>query len=164
MAMTLRLTDEERAALRAVVAGRDAYPDLVTKAAALLQSVVGNHALIDGNKRLGWLATAVFPEINGPRWCTCRTTTWWTSRCGWHRPPETSTRPPIGCVHCCRAADQRIRVFSQVRMFASMELTAEPITRPSSCRSSGVMARDRTKMSSPGPRARTCGDGRDRRI
>ncbi len=34
-------------------------------AASLLQSIVGNHALIDGNKRLGWLATAVFLEING---------------------------------------------------------------------------------------------------
>lgn len=47
------------------VFGRDAYPDLVTKAAALLQSIVNNHSLIDGNKRLGWLATAVFLEING---------------------------------------------------------------------------------------------------
>ncbi|MDH4148144.1 MAG: type II toxin-antitoxin system death-on-curing family toxin [Acidimicrobiia bacterium] len=45
--------------------GEDAYPDLWTKAAALLQSVVKNHALVDGNKRLGWLATAVFLEING---------------------------------------------------------------------------------------------------
>jgi death-on-curing protein len=45
--------------------GEDAYPDIWTKAAALLQSVVGNHALVDGNKRLGWLATAVFLEING---------------------------------------------------------------------------------------------------
>jgi death-on-curing protein len=44
--------------------GRDAYPDLHTKAAALLQSVTNNHALVDGNKRLGWLATAVFLEIN----------------------------------------------------------------------------------------------------
>jgi len=26
---------------------------------------VNNHALVDGNKRLGWLATAVFLEING---------------------------------------------------------------------------------------------------
>ncbi|HET6950685.1 MAG TPA: Fic family protein [Acidimicrobiales bacterium] len=42
----------------------DAYPTIWTKAAALLQSVVGNHALVDGNKRLGWLATAVFLEIN----------------------------------------------------------------------------------------------------
>jgi death-on-curing protein len=38
---------------------------LWTKAAALLQSIVNNHALIDGNKRLGWLATAVFLELNG---------------------------------------------------------------------------------------------------
>jgi death on curing protein len=45
--------------------GEDAYPDLLTKAAALLQSIVNNHALIDGNKRLGWLATAVFLELNG---------------------------------------------------------------------------------------------------
>ena len=45
--------------------GQDAYPDLTTKAAALLQSIVNNHALVDGNKRLGWLATAVFLEING---------------------------------------------------------------------------------------------------
>ena len=35
-----------------------------TKAAALLQSIVNNHALVDGNKRLGWLATAVFLELN----------------------------------------------------------------------------------------------------
>ena len=45
--------------------GEDAYPDLWTKAAALLQSVVSNHALVDGNNRLGWLSTAVFLEING---------------------------------------------------------------------------------------------------
>jgi death-on-curing protein len=45
--------------------GQDAYPDLWAKAAALLQSVVCNHALVDGNKRLGWLATATFLSING---------------------------------------------------------------------------------------------------
>lgn len=46
------------------VMGADAYPDLWQKAAALLQSLVENHPLVDGNKRLGWLATAVFLEIN----------------------------------------------------------------------------------------------------
>lgn len=46
------------------IAGEDAYPTIWLKAAALLQSIVDNHALIDGNKRLGWLATAVFLEIN----------------------------------------------------------------------------------------------------
>ena len=45
--------------------GEDAYPDILTKAAALLQSIVNNHALIDGNKRLGWLSAAVFLEVNG---------------------------------------------------------------------------------------------------
>ncbi len=44
--------------------GEDAYPDLWTKAAAFLHSIVKNQALVDGNKRLGWLATAVFLEIN----------------------------------------------------------------------------------------------------
>lgn len=50
---------------QATAFGEDAYPDLWTKAAALLHSIVKNHALVDGNKRLGWLATAVFLEING---------------------------------------------------------------------------------------------------
>lgn len=47
------------------VFGDDAYPDLHTKAAALLQSVVRNHALVDGNKRLSWVATYVFYTLNG---------------------------------------------------------------------------------------------------
>ena len=45
--------------------GADAYPDVWTKAAALLLSIVKNHALVDGNERLGWLATAVFLHLNG---------------------------------------------------------------------------------------------------
>ena len=49
---------------QATAFGQDAYPDVATKAAALLQSVVNNHALVDGNKRLGWLATATFLELN----------------------------------------------------------------------------------------------------
>jgi death-on-curing protein len=46
------------------LAGDYAYQDIYEMAAALLQSIVGNHALIDGNKRLGWLSTAVFLQIN----------------------------------------------------------------------------------------------------
>lgn len=45
--------------------GEDAYRDIWHKAAALMQSLVKSHALVDGNKRLGWLATAVFLELNG---------------------------------------------------------------------------------------------------
>jgi death-on-curing protein len=43
----------------------EAYPNLWDKAAALLHSLVGNHALIDGNKRLGWMAMVVFCDLNG---------------------------------------------------------------------------------------------------
>jgi death-on-curing protein len=50
---------------RASVFGADAYPTLAGKAGALLHSIVANHALVDGNKRLGWLATVVFLDING---------------------------------------------------------------------------------------------------
>jgi death on curing protein len=50
---------------QATAFGEDAYPDVWTKAAALLHSILKNHALVDGNERLGWLATAVFLEING---------------------------------------------------------------------------------------------------
>jgi death-on-curing protein len=50
---------------RASVFGQDAYPDLHVKAAALLHSLVSNHALIDGNKRLAWAACRVFLLING---------------------------------------------------------------------------------------------------
>lgn len=44
--------------------GHDEYTTLRSKAAALLHSLVRNHALVDGNKRLGWLATAVFLELD----------------------------------------------------------------------------------------------------
>jgi death-on-curing protein len=45
--------------------GADAYPDLVSKAAALLHSLVLNHAFVDGNKRTAALATVVFLDLNG---------------------------------------------------------------------------------------------------
>jgi death on curing protein len=50
---------------RASVLGQDAYADLLTKAAALLHSLARNHPLVDGNKRLAWLATYVFCAKNG---------------------------------------------------------------------------------------------------
>jgi death-on-curing protein len=50
---------------QASVLGQDAYPDLLTKAAALLHSLARNHPLVDGNKRLAWLATYVFCAKNG---------------------------------------------------------------------------------------------------
>jgi death on curing protein len=47
------------------VFGDDAYPTFTDKAAALLHSLVRNHALVDGNKRLAWSATRVFCLMNG---------------------------------------------------------------------------------------------------
>ncbi len=50
---------------KASVFGEDAYPGLNGKAAALLHSVVTNHALVDGNKRLGLVAVLLFYGMNG---------------------------------------------------------------------------------------------------
>lgn len=49
---------------RASIYGEDAYPDLDGKAAALLHSIVSGHALVDGNKRLGWVAVRLFCRLN----------------------------------------------------------------------------------------------------
>jgi death-on-curing protein len=49
----------------ATVFGDDAYADLDNKAAVLLESIVRNDPLVDGNKRLGWVAVVVFYAING---------------------------------------------------------------------------------------------------
>lgn len=61
------LLEAAAARSQASVAGHDAYPDLVTKAAALLHSLARNHALVDGNKRLALAATIVFLGVNGGR-------------------------------------------------------------------------------------------------
>jgi death-on-curing protein len=49
---------------RATVYGEEAYPDLDLKAAALLHSIVTGHALVDGNKRLGWVSVRLFYRLN----------------------------------------------------------------------------------------------------
>lgn len=49
---------------RSTVFGEDAYPGIDEKAAVLLESLVRNHALADGSKRIGWLATVVFYGLN----------------------------------------------------------------------------------------------------
>ncbi len=49
----------------AIAFGADAYPDLPAKAAALLQSLACNHALLDGNKRCAWVAARTFIRLNG---------------------------------------------------------------------------------------------------
>lgn len=47
------------------VFGQDAYPDIDTKAAALLHRMIRNHPFIDGNKRTAVISVIVFYGLNG---------------------------------------------------------------------------------------------------
>ncbi|MEA3377124.1 MAG: type II toxin-antitoxin system death-on-curing family toxin [Chloroflexota bacterium] len=47
--------------------GEELYPDLWTKAAALMQSLIKNHPFVIGNKRTAVTATGVFLELNHHR-------------------------------------------------------------------------------------------------
>ncbi|QCW77877.1 type II toxin-antitoxin system death-on-curing family toxin [Streptomyces sp. S6] len=49
----------------AAMFGEEAYPDLIDKVAALLQSLAVNHPLFDGNKRTAWLSCVTFLAMNG---------------------------------------------------------------------------------------------------
>ena len=44
---------------------QELYPDLFTKSAALMDSLVRNHPFIDGNKRTAITAAGIFLRING---------------------------------------------------------------------------------------------------
>ncbi len=59
------LLDAAVARPRSSAFGEHPYPTLSLKAAALLHSLVRNHALVDGNKRIAWLAAVVFLDLNG---------------------------------------------------------------------------------------------------
>ena len=59
------LLESAAARPQATAFGSDAYPDLDSKAAALLHSLARNHALADGNKRLALGALIAFYGING---------------------------------------------------------------------------------------------------
>jgi death-on-curing protein len=50
---------------RTTVFGREAYPTLADKAAALMHSLARNHPLVDGDERLAWSATRIFCLLNG---------------------------------------------------------------------------------------------------
>lgn len=47
--------------------GEDLYPDLFSRAAALLDSLIRNHPFVDGNKRTAITAAGLFLLINGYR-------------------------------------------------------------------------------------------------
>jgi death-on-curing protein len=44
---------------------RDLYPTIYTKSAALMDSLIRNHPFLDGNKRTGIAAAAMFLRMNG---------------------------------------------------------------------------------------------------
>jgi death-on-curing protein len=44
---------------------KELYPDLFTKAAVLMDSLINNHPFVDGNKRTGVTAAGLFLWING---------------------------------------------------------------------------------------------------
>ncbi|MFF9848212.1 type II toxin-antitoxin system death-on-curing family toxin [Streptomyces litmocidini] len=49
----------------AAVFGEEAYPELLDKAAALLQSLAVHRSLPDGNERAAWLSCVTFLAMNG---------------------------------------------------------------------------------------------------
>ncbi len=52
---------------RATFEGKELYPDLFTKTAALMDSLVRNHPFVDGNKRSAIAAAGIFLLINHQR-------------------------------------------------------------------------------------------------
>lgn len=61
------LLESAAARPRTELFGAEVYPTLALKAVALTQSLVGNHALVDGNKRLGLAGLIAFLGVNGYR-------------------------------------------------------------------------------------------------
>lgn len=64
----LRDTDALRSAVmrpRQTFDDADLYPDILSKAAALFESLVSNHPFVDGNKRTAVVMAISFLEANG---------------------------------------------------------------------------------------------------
>jgi death on curing protein len=61
----LGLLESEVARPRATFDKKELYPNLFTKAAALMDSLINNHPFLDGNKRTGATAAGLFLQVNG---------------------------------------------------------------------------------------------------
>jgi death-on-curing protein len=61
----LGLLDSALARPKTTLFGEDAYPTLELKAAAMVHSIIKNHAMVDGNKRTSWFMLSSFLYING---------------------------------------------------------------------------------------------------
>ena len=60
----LGLLESAVARPKATFDGKELYPDLFTKAAALMNSLINNHPFVDGNKRTGVTAAGLLLRIN----------------------------------------------------------------------------------------------------
>lgn len=69
-AANLGMAESALLAPAASFAGVEFYPDFATKAAVLAVHLIKNHALPDGNKRVGFLAMVEFCERNGHTWAS----------------------------------------------------------------------------------------------
>lgn len=70
LALVIRvdLAESALAAPAAEFGGVEFYPDFADKVAVLCRHLIKNHALPDGNKRVGFLCAVEFAERNGYRW------------------------------------------------------------------------------------------------
>ncbi len=50
---------------RATFEGKELYPDIFHKAAALMESLIKNHPFVDGNKRTAITSAGIFLRVNG---------------------------------------------------------------------------------------------------
>ena len=65
MVKDLGLLDSALARTKTSLFGEDAYPTLELKAAAMVESLILNHPMMDGNKRSSWFALNYFFALNG---------------------------------------------------------------------------------------------------
>jgi death-on-curing protein len=63
----LDLLESALARPRAGFGDMEFYPDLMTKAAVLMDALIRNHPFLDGNKRAGIAVAALFLQVNGYR-------------------------------------------------------------------------------------------------
>jgi death-on-curing protein len=61
----IALADSALAVPPSGIGETDAYPELIEKAAVLIEHLARNHPLPDGNKRAAFLTTWLFLELNG---------------------------------------------------------------------------------------------------
>lgn len=61
---------------RASFGDYEAYPDLYSKAAVLLEGLIKNHGFVDGNKRTASATTSVFLQKNGYDFTSSETALW----------------------------------------------------------------------------------------